>query len=137
MSLKSLSYTEFDNNPRHWKLESCDFTQINLIVGRNATGKTRLMNVINNLCKILSVRTTEVYLSGTYQTEIVLSGKTYALCLEFASGHVIKELLEVDGNQRLPPTTRINRRDIACTVAAIKRKKSFLSFSKLAFSNAS
>ena len=101
MSLKSLSYTEFDNNPRHWKLESCDFTQINLIVGRNATGKTRLMNVINNLCKILSVRTTEVYLSGTYQTEIVLSGKTYALCLEFASGHVIKELLEVDGNQRL------------------------------------
>jgi len=101
MSLKSISYTEFENDPQHWKLDQCDFSQINLIVGRNATGKTRLMNVINSLSKILSARTTEVFTSGTFHAEIVLSGKTYALCLEFASGQVIKELLEVDGKQRL------------------------------------
>jgi len=51
MSLKSISYTEFENDPQHWKLDQCDFSQINLIVGRNATGKTRLMNVINSLSK--------------------------------------------------------------------------------------
>jgi len=101
MSLKSLSYTEFENDPQHWKLDQCDFSQINLIVGRNATGKTRLMNVINGLCKILSARTTEAFQSGTYQTEIALSGKVYSLCLEFANGQVIKESLKVDKDERL------------------------------------
>jgi AAA15 family ATPase/GTPase len=35
-------------------LEDSDFAQINLVVGRNATGKTRLINVLGGVCKILS-----------------------------------------------------------------------------------
>lgn len=101
MSLKSLSYTEFENDPRYWKFEQSDFTQINLIVGRNATGKTRLMRVINGLCKILSAQLTQPFTSGSYQAEIVLSGKTYSLCIEFADGQVIKESLQVDGVMQL------------------------------------
>lgn len=101
MSLKSVTYTEYENDSRHWKLEKCDFSQINLIVGRNATGKTRLMNVINGLCKLLSAQKSEVFESGTYEVEIVLSGKAYILELEFANGQVIRESLEVDGEKRL------------------------------------
>lgn len=101
MSLKSLTYTEFLNAPPEWTLEKCDFSQINLVVGRNATGKTRLINVINGLCMILNGKQSIPFQSGTYKVEIVLSGKTYILSIEFADGYVVKEWLDVDGVRRL------------------------------------
>lgn len=101
MSLKSLKYTEYQNTPRQWAMQKCDFSQINLIVGRNATGKTRLVNVITGLCKILSGKQTAPFQSGTYQVEIVLSEKTYSLVIEFSDGVVTKERLDVDGIRRL------------------------------------
>lgn len=101
MSLKSLKYTEYQNTPRHWATQKCDFSQINLVVGRNATGKTRLVNVISGLCKILSGKQTVPFQSGTYQVEIVLSEKTYSLVIEFSDGVVTKERLDVDGIRRL------------------------------------
>lgn len=100
MSLKTLKYCEYDNDPRHWDLEQCDFAQINLVVGRNATGKTRLVNLINGLCKILNARHTGIFDSGRYEAEFVISGKTYSLYLEFNEGKVIAERLDVDGVRR-------------------------------------
>ncbi|MES2368811.1 MAG: ATP-binding protein [Pseudomonadota bacterium] len=101
MSLISLSYEEYENDSRHWKLEQCDFTRINLVVGRNSTGKTRLMRVISGLCKVLSAQQTNPFDSGTYKAGIVLSGKNYLLEFSFANGQVMRESLEVDGEKRL------------------------------------
>jgi hypothetical protein len=101
MSLIKFSYSEFENDPRYWVLQQCDFSAINLVVGRNATGKTRLINVVNALCRILSARQTGLPLTGTFQAEICLSGKTYSLCLEFSDGKVAKESLKVNGTERL------------------------------------
>jgi len=101
MSLNSLAYTEYESEPQFWKLERCDFVQVNLIVGRNSTGKTRLINVISGLCKVLSGQRTTVFDSGTYLAEIDLDGSTYALELEFLRGEVVKESLTVDGLKRL------------------------------------
>ncbi len=101
MTLNTLKYHEYNDDPRWWSLEQCDFTQINLIVGRNATGKTRLVNVINGLCRILSARLTSVFESGTYEAEFAISGKKYFLCLQFKGGEVLAERLDVDGSTRL------------------------------------
>lgn len=101
MPLNSLSYTEFEGDPRFWKLEQCDLAPINLVVGRNATGKTRVINVIDGLCRLLSGRSATIFQSGKYEAEITLSGKAYSLNMEFAHGHVIKESLKVDGTERL------------------------------------
>ena len=101
MSLKSLSYSEYVGDPRHWTLEQSDFAQINLVVGRNATGKTRLINVIGGLCKILSGQHTSAYDSGSYQAEFELNAKQFVLDLEFSRGEVLSESLTVDGIQRL------------------------------------
>lgn len=101
MTLKTIKYREYDDDPRCWNLEQCDFTQINLVVGRNATGKTRLVNVINGLCKILGAQLTTVFESGTYEADFAISGKTYLLYLEFKDGKVIAERLDVDGSRRL------------------------------------
>ncbi len=58
MKLISLKYSEFENVPmREWYLESCDFENFNLIVGENATGKTRLVRIIRSLANMLSKNT--------------------------------------------------------------------------------
>jgi hypothetical protein len=101
MSLRNVSYSEFAGDAKHWQLENCDFAEINLVVGRNATGKTRLINVLSGLCKILAGQQTEVFTSGTYHAEIGLSTGTYVLDLEFSNGEVVTESLDVNGVRRL------------------------------------
>lgn len=101
MSLVSLRYTEFKGDSRHWELKECDFQDFNLVVGRNATGKTRLMTVINALMRIFTGRQTDAYDSGTYDAVVHLAGKKYRFQIEFADCKVVRELLTVDGKKNL------------------------------------
>ena len=101
MSLKRLRYSEYVGDPRYWALEDSDFAQINLVVGRNATGKTRLINVLGGLCKILSGQVTDAYDSGSYHAEIELDEKSYVLDIAFSNREVVSESLDVDGIRRL------------------------------------
>ena len=101
MSLKRLRYSDYEGDSRHWSLEDSHFGQINLVVGRNATGKTRLINVLSGLCRILSGQLTEAYDSGTYHAEIELDSKRYVLDLKFSKREVVSESLAVDGIRRL------------------------------------
>lgn len=101
MSLKSLSYSEYEGEPRHWKLDDCEFAQINLVVGRNATGKSRLISVASGLCKLLAGQQLEIFDSGTYRAEICIDAKTYVVSLQFANRQVVNETLDVDGVRRL------------------------------------
>jgi len=101
MSLTSLQYSEFRGQPRHWTLKECDFQDFNLVVGRNSTGKTRLINVLVGLIKILTGRQTDAYESGRYKATVVLSSKKYVFEIEFSENKVVRESLTVDGNKRL------------------------------------
>lgn len=54
MFLKSLEYKEYENKPKYWHLNKFEIRKINLIVGTNATGKTRTLNLIGNLANLLA-----------------------------------------------------------------------------------
>jgi len=54
MRLKSVSYSEFVGEPKEWSISDFTLEPINLVVGKNATGKTRTLNVLSGLGKILS-----------------------------------------------------------------------------------
>ena len=54
MKLLRLDYSQWIGQPQMWEVEDLEFQDINLIVGINATGKTRLLNVINNFARIIS-----------------------------------------------------------------------------------
>ncbi|MCG7519748.1 AAA family ATPase [Ruegeria sp. Ofav3-42] len=56
MRLQSISYSEHKNLPSEWVLEQMDLCDQNLIVGRNATGKSRTLSVIFALSNLLSGR---------------------------------------------------------------------------------
>jgi recombinational DNA repair ATPase RecF len=54
MRLESVKYSEFEGNPQEWTLEGLRLRKRNLIVGRNAAGKTRVLNVISALASQLA-----------------------------------------------------------------------------------
>lgn len=99
--LKKISYSEYTDDPRHWNLAPCDFIDRNLVVGKNATGKSRLLSVINNLCALLAGKRTQLFDSGTYRLELELDLKTYKFELELREAKVISEKLSVDDELRL------------------------------------
>ncbi len=67
MKLVKLEFAEFPKGDRAWILHPVDFGKINLIVGRNASGKTRLLNIIYALATLLSGAKRDPYESGRYR----------------------------------------------------------------------
>ena len=101
MTLKSLTYSEFEDDPRHWSIEHTEFEDINLMVGRNSTGKTRILNVIFSICRIISGVHTKAFNSGNFFIEVELDEKLYSYEISFQKAKVIQESLLVDGVERL------------------------------------
>ncbi len=66
MLLKSITYKEYTNKPNYWALENFELNSVNLIVGKNSAGKTRLLNVINGLSKLLSGKQSTMFTSANY-----------------------------------------------------------------------
>lgn len=56
MRLKSVSYSEFLGEQKEWSISDFTLEPINLVVGKNATGKTRTLNVLSGLGNLLSGR---------------------------------------------------------------------------------
>ncbi|HEX4375070.1 MAG TPA: hypothetical protein VHZ50_17320, partial [Puia sp.] len=53
MFLSSISFKEYELSPKHWEVTTFELQPINLIVGYNATGKSRLLRTIKGLADIL------------------------------------------------------------------------------------
>lgn len=101
MSLKSLKYYEFEGDARQWCVEKIDFENVNLLVGKNSTGKSRILSVLNAFCSLISGRHRRPFNSGCFEVEIELDGDLYSCVIEFVNGHVFRELLTVNGEVRL------------------------------------
>ena len=97
MTLKKIKYKEFVNASRYWEISTVDFDSSNLIVGKNSSGKTRLINVISSLMNILSGKMKKLPVSGEYDVEMYINNKQYLIVFEFNNADVIKESIEVDG----------------------------------------
>jgi energy-coupling factor transporter ATP-binding protein EcfA2 len=54
MRLYSIEYTEYDEHSFKWSLEKLTLINFNLIVGKNAVGKSRILRIINGLAKLIS-----------------------------------------------------------------------------------
>jgi len=101
MKLLSISFEEFKGQPREWILNEAQFGQINLIVGKNSTGKTRLLNIINGLARLISAEQNGLYESGKYLASFDFSGQNYIYKLDIEKFHVKNESLSIDGKEVL------------------------------------
>jgi len=104
MILRSLKYTRYAGEPREWAIAGRDgdyayFNNINLLVGKNASGKSRTLNLLREIASLFSGRTDlNDVLSPTQCFELIFKDKDiiYKYILEFRNRKIIDEILSVD-----------------------------------------
>src|SRR6185369_12644933 len=67
MILKSLKYSQYTGTPNAWSLEGFELGHVNLVVGKNSTGKTKTLNVIKALADLVSGDQKLIFNSGSYE----------------------------------------------------------------------
>ena len=100
MKLETISYQEQNNTEVLWSISGATFSDINLIVGKNSSGKSRLVAIINSLSRILLGKHFPI---ETCQFSVTLrdAESFHAYEIEFADGGVKRERLTIDGVPRL------------------------------------
>jgi len=101
MNLKSIEYSENVKMPTKWVLEEMILGKINLIIGKNATGKTRVLNIITNLARLVTSDENLNYPSGKYKVTFEKNRKKTVYVLEYEDKTISKEELIVEGKKLL------------------------------------
>lgn len=94
MILKSIEYSEYDGTPNEWRLRNCSLDTINLIVGENASGKSKILNIIGNLGSLLSGER-PAFRSANFKVGFDNDGTKLNYVLVCDKGSVIKERLDI------------------------------------------
>jgi energy-coupling factor transporter ATP-binding protein EcfA2 len=96
MKLVSLEYSQHLGGPNEWRLEGLTLGPANLLVGKNASGKTRVLNVISGLAKLLTGTFRVGH--GSFDARFEHEGKTVRYILHIEETVVRKEeLTTADG----------------------------------------
>lgn len=117
MQLKEIKFSRFKEQPNEWNIEgrpkNGDFGQpltlnnMNLIVGKNASGKSRTIDAIRHIADLLSsdVSLSKLNLLGYGTAEYCLEfddeGESIKYYLDFKEGKIIEETLKVNGQYKL------------------------------------
>lgn len=98
--LKSISFSKLKGRPLEWSVEGLELGHVNLLVGKNSTGKSRVLNIIGHLAKQFQ---NEKRLANecTYKVVFESSGVQYIYDLCVERGKVVHERVEVDGVEKL------------------------------------
>jgi AAA15 family ATPase/GTPase len=106
MRLQRLDYIQFKGTPNEWGFENCTLGDINLVVGKNATGKTRTLNVIRSLAELISEGTPIKYSEGVYNAEFIHRKEKTYYQLEHHNYKITKENLVIGNTKMLSRNSR-------------------------------
>lgn len=96
MRLRSVKFAEFEGTPQEWRLEGLSLAEANLIVGKNASGKSRALNIIHALARKLA-GLDPPRMSGNYDVEFIKDGKVLNYHLKYEEEQVAEERFSVEG----------------------------------------
>lgn len=113
MNLKAIKFCRFSGQKYEWSIEGkpvngaynqwVTFENINLIVGKNATGKSKTVNSIRQLADLLTGKvklSNLVYDTSTYYIEFEDNGESIDYFLDFKNGKVKQEILKIGGIEK-------------------------------------
>lgn len=100
MRLTQISYSEHETNGQYWRLHPMDFQQINLVVGRNASGKSRTLNIINGLAQCLSGQRPMLG-DGTFNVVFSSGSDRLEYDVTAAGGQILSERYAKNGEELL------------------------------------
>lgn len=95
MKLISLKYDEYLGQELEWKLDPIRFKNCNLVVGRNSTGKSRLLSIVTNFARYFTGHRS-MPLSGNYAVEFEHQQRRYLFECSMSDSELISERLTVD-----------------------------------------
>lgn len=95
MRLQSIRFTENEGNTQEWVLDDLKLGAINLIVGKNSSGKTRTLNVIGALAGFL-MRLRPLSGSSSFDCQFERDGNVYQYIFNFAEDNVLSEKLIIN-----------------------------------------
>ncbi|MDR2498790.1 MAG: ATP-binding protein [Tannerellaceae bacterium] len=98
MILNKIEYNEFEGTPNVWMLQKVTLEKVNLLVGQNATGKTRTITVISWLANMLAGLQPQLVSSGNYTAEFSDNNDTYQYFLKIDEQKVMYEKLILNGD---------------------------------------
>jgi energy-coupling factor transporter ATP-binding protein EcfA2 len=96
MKLKTIYYNQFAGQPEEWRLSEVSLKNTNLIVGRNASGKTRTLNIVKGLAELLSTKQPLRFLSGDYNALFEDGKNQTTYILKYEEGKVLEEKVSID-----------------------------------------
>ncbi len=99
MIISKLSYYENRKKNNFWEIKDLCFNKINLVIGLNSTGKTRLVRVISAFAKIISRKSK--LLNGNWDLEFKDDRHIYNYILSIEKGKVKREEITIDGIKKL------------------------------------
>jgi hypothetical protein len=101
MILRKLAYHEFDEKPNYWAFKKpFELGKINLLVGKNATGKTNIITKIAWLGGMLAGLQPQLLNSGNYDVEFSDNADTYQYKLNLLNKTVLYEELIINDEQK-------------------------------------
>ncbi len=114
MFLKNIKFCRFKGQKYEWSMEGkpmneidgqpVSLQKINLIVGKNATGKSKTINTVRQLSDLLSGKdklSQLLYDTSIYNLLFDDNGNEIAYYLEFEQGKVKQEILKINGVEKL------------------------------------
>jgi AAA15 family ATPase/GTPase len=106
MKLDIFDYVYNKGLPDEWRVEECRLSQTNLIVGKNATGKTKIVRAIYTLSELLSNSRSLLPQSKSYEWHLLfdtdLPEQKTEYILKIEKGLVIKEKLIIGSKSDKP-----------------------------------
>lgn len=118
MQLESLTYAQFEGKPEEWSITDFSFGNINLIVGKNATGKSRTLSIIQSLGNLVSGYIKLQFKSGNYKALFNEDGEKLTYFLKYEKSKVIEEKLVIGSTTKLDRGPRGEG-----TIYAVKEKR--------------
>ncbi len=107
MRLISIDYSEFSDTTYRWDATDFSLIDVNLIVGKNASGKSRLLRLITGLARFITGAVDPAnILSGQYKvifSELHKNARQFKIIYEISinDGRILFEKLTVDGTLKL------------------------------------
>jgi hypothetical protein len=95
MRLSSIQYTEWEELPKVWRLDGLALHEINLLVGKNSTGKSRCLNLIHGLAQLLTGKR-PVVSSGNYNAIFEHNQHKITYELKIENSSVVHEVVSED-----------------------------------------
>lgn len=98
MKITRLLYGEYFGDDREWIVSEIQFSDVNLIVGKNSTGKSRLLNVIVGLASLIDGQQKILFDSARYDISFEHGHESFNYRLDIDAGCIISETLSCDGD---------------------------------------